>query len=196
MLYFFYDHLLDATERSLAFGTPIVSNHASVHWTGQRVNGSFRRAVAQHTRIQFHEFDARYSSVVADIAPEAGKFVSGAVAEISDRALNAIQHHYAQRAKRQLVRVSVHVLGETDFRPAYTHLSAETDWIGVSPSRRYVELLLNSAYRLGASERWIAELHGYLTPSPAIRTKPLSPLSPRLDVSAGLADQRSIPSVA
>ncbi len=165
MLYFFYDHLLNATERSFAFGTPIVANHATVHWTGQRVNGAFRRAIARHTRLQFHEFDARYASVVADIAPEAGKFVSGAVTEISDRALSAIQHHYTQRAKRQLIRVSVHIPGETEFRLAYTHLSVETDWIGAAPSRQYVELLLNSAYELNASERWIAELRGHLIES-------------------------------
>ncbi len=147
MLYFFYDHLLDDAVRAELLSTTAT------------VLSAPDRAIARHVRLQFHELDRRFDSAVPDLAQEANKFVTGAVIEVSPDVLDAIERHYDLGDRRRRLRgVSVLVPGATGYRVAVTHVSESIEWVGLSPTREYVDRLVRAAGSVGASERYLQEL--------------------------------------
>ncbi len=146
MLYFFYDHLLNDDLRA-----ELLSSADELR--------SADRAIARHVRLQFHELDDRFDSAVPDVAPEANKFVTGGVIDVSPDVLAAIDRHYeAGGRQRRLRGVSVLVPGASDYRVAVTHVSESIEWVGLSPTREYVDLIARAASKVGASERYLQEL--------------------------------------
>jgi hypothetical protein len=147
MLYFFYDHLLDDDLRADLLSTPSDAIRSP------------SRAIARHVRLQFHELDHRFESAVPDLAQEANKFVTGAVIDISPGVLDAIERHYDLGGRQRRVRgVSVLVPGASDYRVAVTHVSESIEWVGLSPTRDYIDRIVRAAGSVGASERYLREL--------------------------------------
>jgi gamma-glutamylcyclotransferase (GGCT)/AIG2-like uncharacterized protein YtfP len=133
-----------------------------------------RPAVLTNHRLCFPEFDPFWRGGVADVVPEAGKSVSGALYEVDERFLNLIDrisnrdtdHHGRETGIRQRTLASVSLYQGGAIVEACLLRLRRAEHTHVPPGRTYLDRLVNAAWSLGLSAMWIMYLRSFATQPP------------------------------
>ncbi|MFT3785449.1 MAG: gamma-glutamylcyclotransferase family protein [Tepidisphaeraceae bacterium] len=129
--------------------------------------GRLEPAVLRAHRLSFNHFDPQLDTGIANILPEAGKSVHGALLDLSKRDLDLFDAIYdAPRLgqRRPIVRADRRIVSVLPYRSA-TPVQAVTYQFDVDPagfappSRAYVEKLIEGASLAGVSMIWLMQLN-------------------------------------
>ena len=119
-----------------------------------------RPAVLTHHRICFPVHEDFWQGGIADIVPEPGKSVSGALMELSSHGLETLERIAGRsRALRTIVRVTPYAGGPPV--EAITFRIGQPDLRHIPPSTRYLDRLTEAAAEIGLSMMWIMHLRSF-----------------------------------
>lgn len=140
-----------------------------------------RPAVLDNYRLCFPIYSDFWGGGVADITYDAGKYVMGALFDLSEAEMAVLDTKVGRSVdaagremgivKRINVRVSPLGKGEPTDAATYTGVSVEKDHI--PPTRHYMDLMIQGTYTHGLSMMWIAYLQSFST-QPGRSSKPPS----------------------
>jgi hypothetical protein len=154
-----------------------------------------RPAVLTHHRICFPTHEAFWRGGVADIVPQPGKSVSGALMQISHHGLETLERMAGRsRSQRTLVRVTPYAGGPPV--EAITFRIGLPDLRHVPPSARYLERLTAAAAEIGLSMMWVMHLRSFWSIPTSVQDQVASsfeaaPIAPRLNRRARARPNRS-----
>jgi gamma-glutamylcyclotransferase (GGCT)/AIG2-like uncharacterized protein YtfP len=130
-----------------------------------------RPAVLGGHRLCFPKYDPFWRGGVADIVPQPGKSVGGALFEMSESALELldrisnrrVDRHGRETGDRNRLQVQVNLYhgGNTVEATAYRLRIPQHDHI--PPTQRYLDRLTDAAWKLGLSAMWIMHLRSFAT---------------------------------
>jgi hypothetical protein len=141
-----------------------------------------RPAVLTHHRICFPIHETFWQGGIADIVPEPGKSVSGALMEISNHGFETLERMAGRSlAKRTIVRVTPYAGGPPVEAIAFR--IGQPDLRHVPPSARYLERLTEAAAEIGLSMMWVMHLQSF----------PSLPVSVREEMTATAIDAAQLP---
>ena len=165
MWYFAYGH--DMNWRSLAEWC----DHSGVRPLGSRATATARGATLSNYRLAFPRFSEYWNGGVADIIPEPGKSVAGALVPLPPRALELLAQMHERRLDRdgrevgatQLVDVTVTPYRGGDRIAAVTFRGTAPERGHVPPTQVYVSRLVEAALELDLSARWVLQLRSFIS---------------------------------
>jgi hypothetical protein len=116
--------------------------------------------VLAHHRICFPVHEPFWNGGVADIAPQPGKTVGGALMELSRHGLETLERMAGRsRSQRTMVWVTPYVGGPPV--EAITFRTGLPDICHIPPSRRYLDRLTQAAAEVGLSMMWVMHLKSF-----------------------------------
>ena len=119
-----------------------------------------RPAVLTHHRICFPFHEEFWQGGIADIVPEPGKSVSGALMELSSHGLETLERMAGRsRAQRTIVRVTPYAGGPPV--EAITFRVGQPDLRHIPPAQRYLDRLTEAASEIGLSMIWVMHLQSF-----------------------------------
>src|SRR5215216_2547573 len=128
-------------------------------------------AVLDNYRLCFPIFSEYWGGGVADIVYDPGKYVAGALFDLSEPELSVLDQKVGRKldsagrdtgiVKRIEVKVAPLGRGEPVLAMTYTGVSFEKSHI--PPTQHYMDLLIQGAYQTGLSMMWIAYLQSFST---------------------------------
>jgi hypothetical protein len=121
---------------------------------------ALRPAVLAHHRLCFPVYDSFWQGGVADIAPQPGKMVSGALMELSGHGLETLERMFGRsRSRRTIVSVTPYAGGPPV--EAVTFRIGLPDICHIPPSQRYLHRLAQAASDVGLSMMWVMHLQSF-----------------------------------
>jgi hypothetical protein len=133
-----------------------------------------RPAVLTHHRICFPIHEAFWQGGIADIVPEPGKSVSGALMEISNHGFETLERMAGRSlARRTTVRVTPYAGGPPV--EAITFRIGQPDVRHMPPSVRYLERLTEAAAEMGLSMMWVMHLQSFPALPVCVREEKATP---------------------
>jgi gamma-glutamylcyclotransferase (GGCT)/AIG2-like uncharacterized protein YtfP len=132
-----------------------------------------RPAVLASHRLCFPIYDSFWHGGVADVVPEPGKSVSGALYEVSETALNLLDRianrrtdkHGREAGDNHRLKVRVNLYQGGASVDAYVYRLRNPQHSHVPPTESYVDRLADAAWKLGLSAMWIMHLRSFATQS-------------------------------
>jgi hypothetical protein len=119
-----------------------------------------RPAVLTHHRICFPVHEAFWGGGIADVVPEPGKSVSGALMELSSHGLDTLERMAGRcRAQRAIVRVTPYAGGPPV--EAITFRIGLPDVRHAPPSALYLKRFTEAAAEVGLSMMWVMHLRSF-----------------------------------
>lgn len=130
-----------------------------------------KAAVLDNYRLCFPIFSEYWGGGIADIVYDPGKYVAGAMFEVSDTELAVLDQKVQRRVdsagKEQgvyrRIEVSVSPLGRGDPLKAITYQGLNADRYHIPPTQHYMDSVIQGAYGYGLSMMWIAYLQSFST---------------------------------
>ena len=130
-----------------------------------------RPAVLDNYRLCFPLYSEYWGGGVADIIYDAGKYVSGALFDLSEPELAVLDQKVGRKldqAGRDIgvcKRISVRIapLGKGEPVQAITYTGVSVEKYHIPPTEHYMELLIQGAYSTGLSMMWIAYIQSFST---------------------------------
>jgi len=160
MKYFAYG--LDLDMRSLVEWTKL-------HSTRVPARTLVGPATLANYRLCFPAYSEFWQGGVADLAPEPGKSVAGALFDLSSRDLNLLDRFFNPAGTPALFR-RVNVTAELSRGrlpiEAVTFQATVHDVRQIAPSRDYIERVIAGAYAFGLSTLWIMQLQSFCQQGP------------------------------
>ncbi len=148
---------------------------------------SGRPAVLDNHRLCFPIYSDIWGGGIADIVYDPGKYVAGALFELSESDLDLIDRKVGRRLEpgsgsgplREVglykrTEVTVAPLGKSMPVKAVTYTGVALAKDHIPPTKHYIDLLTQGAYQMGLSMMWIAYIQSFSTqpeiasPSPHI----------------------------
>jgi gamma-glutamylcyclotransferase (GGCT)/AIG2-like uncharacterized protein YtfP len=131
-------------------------------------------AVLANHRLCFPVYDAFWHGGVADVVPETGKSVSGALYEVNEVTLNILDRiagrcsdrHGREAGHRQRSTIKVNLYHGGRSMDAFVYRLRKPEHVHVPPTERYLERLAEAAWKLGLSAMWIMHLRSFATRLP------------------------------
>lgn len=131
---------------------------------------SGRPAVLDNYRLCFPIFSEYWGGGIADIAYDPGKYVAGALFELSEADMKVLD----QKVIRKLdgdkeigvykrIEVKVAPLGKGEPVKAITYQGITTEKYHIPPTQHYMESVIQGAYGYGLSMMWISYLQSFST---------------------------------
>jgi len=132
---------------------------------------SGRPAVLDNYRLCFSIFSEYWGGGIADIVYDPGKYVSGALFEVTEAELKVLD----QKVERKLdpsgrevgiyktVEIKANPLGKHEPVKAITYQGITNDKLHIPPTSHYMECVLQGAYGYGLSMMWISYLQSFST---------------------------------
>jgi gamma-glutamylcyclotransferase len=149
-----------------------------------------RPAVLDNYRLCFAVYSEYWGGGIADIVYDPGKYVAGALFDLSDQDMRILDRKVERRldaAGREVglyrridIRVSPLARGEPV--AAVTYQGINTDRIHIPPTRHYMDMVIQGAYAFGLSMMWVAYLQSFSTQA---GRKPRPTTRPGLGDAAG-----------
>lgn len=129
-----------------------------------------RPAVLDNYRLSFPIFDEYWGGGIADIVYDPGKYVAGALFDLTEADLKILD----QKVKRHLegdkelgtykrIEVKVAPLGKGEPVQAITYQGINIERYHIPPTQHYMDLVIQGAYGFGLSMMWIAYLQSFST---------------------------------
>ncbi|MGF1633810.1 MAG: gamma-glutamylcyclotransferase family protein [Phycisphaerae bacterium] len=129
-----------------------------------------RAAVLENYRLCFPVFSEFWGGGTADIEYDAGKYVSGALYELTDADARILDLKVGRKTEgdREIglykpIEVEVSLLGHTDPIKCVTYQGVSVEKYHIPPTTYYMDLLIQGAYAVGLSMMWISYLQSFPT---------------------------------
>ena len=128
-------------------------------------------AVLDNYRLSFPIFSEYWGGGIADIVYDPGKYVGGAVFDLSDADLNILDQKVGRKldpAGKEIgiykrIEVEVSPLGKGQPMRAITYQGVNVERYDIPPTQHYMDLVIQGAYSFGLSMMWIAYLQSFST---------------------------------
>jgi len=130
-----------------------------------------RPAVLDNYRLSFPIFSEYWGGGIGDIVYDPGKYVMGAVFDLSDNDLAILD----QKVQRKLdpagkeigiyrrIEVDIAPLGKGKPLKAITYQGVSVERYHIPPTQHYMDLVIQGAYSFGLSMMWISYLQSFST---------------------------------
>jgi hypothetical protein len=129
-------------------------------------------AVLDNYRLCFPIFSEYYGGGIADIVYDPGKYVAGALFDLSEADLKILDAKVGRKMDpttekevgtyaRTIVKVAP--LGKGDPVSAMTYQGISVEKYHIPPTQHYMEMVVQGAYSFGLSMMWIAYLQSFGT---------------------------------
>ena len=130
-----------------------------------------RAGVLDNYRLCFAVYSEYWGGGIADIVYDPGKYVSGAIFEVTEAEMAVLDQKVDRRVDatgREIgayKRIEVKVAPLTRGEPvqAITYQGASVDRSHIAPTRHYMEVVLQGACTFGLSMMWVAYLQSFTT---------------------------------
>ena len=128
-------------------------------------------AVLDNYRLSFPIFSEYWGGGIADIVYDPGKYVGGAVFDLSDSDLAILDQKVGRKldpAGKEVgvykrIEVEVSPLGKGQPMRAITYQGVNVERYDIPPTQHYMDLVIQGAYSFGLSMMWIAYLQSFST---------------------------------
>ena len=131
-----------------------------------------RSAVLDNYRLCFPIFSEYFGGGIADIVYDPGKYVAGALFDLTDADLKVLDAKVGRKLdpagekeigiySRSQVKVSP--LGKGEPVMAYTYQGVAVEKYHIPPTQHYMEMVIQGAYSYGLSMMWISYLQSFST---------------------------------
>ena len=162
MWYFAYGSNLNAAA---------VSQWCRHHGLRSPINKPGKPAVLDNYRLGFPIYSEYWGGGVADIVYDPGKYVAGALFDLSEAELAVLDQKVGRKldsAGRDVgvvrrIEVKVAPLGKGDPVQAMTYTGVSVEKYHIPPTQHYMDLLIQGAYNTGLSMMWISYLQSFST---------------------------------
>ncbi len=128
-------------------------------------------AVLDNYRLSFPIYSEYFGGGIADIVYDPGKYVAGALFDLSESDLKVLEHKIDRKLapgdreigvyKRIEVKVAPLTKGEPVTAITYQGVSGER--YHIPPTKHYMDLVVQGAYSFGLSMMWISYLQSFST---------------------------------
>ena len=126
-------------------------------------------AVLDNYRLSFPIFSEYYGGGIGDIVYDPGKYVMGALFDLSDAditVLDAKVNRKLDAAGKEIgtykrIPVKVPPLGKGEPINAITYQGTSVERYHIPPTQHYMDLVIQGAYTFGLSMMWIAYLQSF-----------------------------------
>jgi hypothetical protein len=130
-----------------------------------------RAGVLDNYRLCFPIFSEYWGGGIADIVYDPGKYVAGAIFEVTDAEMAVldlkVQRKVDSSGKElgvyRRIEVKVSPLGRGEPVTAITYQGLNTDRYSIPPTQHYMDSVIQGAYGYGLSMMWIAYLQSFST---------------------------------
>jgi hypothetical protein len=129
-----------------------------------------RSAVLDNYRLGFSIFSDYWGGGIADIVYDPGKYVAGALFDLSESELGILDLKVARKLENgkelgvyKRIEVTVAPLGKAEPVKAVTYQGTNADRYQIPPTKHYMDTLTEGAYTFGLSMMWIAYLQSFST---------------------------------
>lgn len=129
-----------------------------------------RPAVLDNYRLGFSIFSDYWGGGIADIVYDPGKYVAGALFDLSEQDLSILDLKVGRKLENgkdlgvyKRIEVTVAPLGKGDPVKAVTYQGTNSDRYQIPPTKHYMDTLIEGAYGFGLSMMWIAYLQSFST---------------------------------
>jgi hypothetical protein len=129
-----------------------------------------RSAVLDNYRLGFSIFSDYWGGGIADIVYDPGKYVAGALFDLSEPELAILDVKVGRKLENgketgayKRIEVTVAPLGKGDPVKAVTYQGTNADRYQIPPTKHYMDTLIEGAYTFGLSMMWIAYLQSFST---------------------------------
>ena len=131
-----------------------------------------RPAILDNYRLCFPIFSEYYGGGIADIVYDPGKYVAGALFDLSDTDLKVLDAKVGRKIDpvtnkdtgtyaRTMLKVAP--LGKGEPVMAITYQGVNIEKYHIPPTQHYMEMVIQGAYGFGLSMMWIAYLQSFST---------------------------------
>ena len=128
-------------------------------------------AVLDNYRLCFPLFSEYWGGGVADIVYDPGKYVAGALFNLSEAELAILDQKVGRRLDAsshdigdyKRIEVKIAPLGKGEPVQATTYTGVSVEKYHIPPTQHYMDLLIQGAYSTGLSMMWIAYLQSFST---------------------------------
>jgi hypothetical protein len=130
-----------------------------------------KAAVLDNYRLCFPIYSEYWGGGIADVVQEPGKYVSGAMFELSEpemRTLDAKVGRKTDSAGREIgvykrIDVKIAPLARGEAVQAVTYQGTNVDRFHIPPTQHYMDLVIQGSYSFGLSMMWISYLQSFAT---------------------------------
>ena len=139
-------------------------------------------AVLDNYRLSFPIFSEYWAGGIADIVYDPGKYVQGAVFDLTEPELVVLDAKVDRKVDSsgkevgvyKRIEVTIAPLGKGDQVKAITYQGLSADRLHIPPTKHYMDSVIQGAYSFGLSMMWVAYLQSFSTqvgrkPRPANR---------------------------
>ena len=130
-----------------------------------------KSGVLDNYRLCFPIFSEYWGGGIGDIVYDPGKYVAGALFDLSDGELSVLDQKVGRRldaAGKEVgvykrIEVKVAPLGKGEPVRAVTYTGVNVEKYHIPPTQHYMELVIQGAYSFGLSMMWISYLQSFST---------------------------------
>jgi hypothetical protein len=130
-----------------------------------------KSAVLDNYRLCFPIFSEYWGGGIGDIAYDPGKYVAGALFDISDADLHVLDQKVGRKldpgAKEigvyKWIEVTVTPIGKGEPVKAVTYQGISVEKSHIPPTQHYMDCVIQGAYSHGLSMMWISYLQSFST---------------------------------
>jgi hypothetical protein len=131
-----------------------------------------RPAVLDNYRLCFPIFSEYYGGGIADIVYDPGKYVAGALFDLSEADLKVLDAKVGRKldpttdkeiGTYSRTHVKVAPLGKGEPVTAMTYQGVSAEKYHIPPTKHYMDLVVQGAYSFGLSMMWISYLQSFST---------------------------------
>ena len=145
-------------------------------------------AVLDNYRLGFSIYSEYWGGGIADIVYDPGKYVAGALFELTDPDLAVLDLKVGRKLENgkelgtyRRLEAKVAPLGKGEAVQAITYQGTNVDRNHIPPTQHYMDILIQGAYTYGLSIMWISYLQSFSThPGRKPRPPGLGDAAPRL----------------
>lgn len=128
-------------------------------------------AVLDNYRLSFPIFSEYWGGGIGDIVYDPGKYVMGAIFDLSDSDLAILDQKVGRRLDNggkeigvyRRIEVEVAPLGKGTPLKAVTYQGVSAERYHIPPTQHYMDLVIQGAYSFGLSMMWISYLQSFST---------------------------------
>jgi AIG2-like family len=140
-----------------------------------------RPGVLDNYRLCFPIFSEYWGGGIGDIAYDPGKYVAGAMFDLSENDLQVLDLKVGRRldaTDREVgvykrIEINVSPTGKGDIVKAFTYQGISIEKSHIPPTQHYMDLVIQGAYSHGVSMMWISYLQSFST---QVGRKPRAPV--------------------
>src|SRR5437762_4365736 len=131
-----------------------------------------RPGVVDNYRLCFPVFSEYWGGGVADIVYDPGKYVAGALFDLTDAELAVLDEKVNRKLDQpsgkeiglyKQIKVKVAPLGKGEPVEAITYTGVSVEKYHIPPTQHYMDLVIQGAYSFGLSMMWIAYMQSFST---------------------------------